>query len=183
MGSPLISDLYEQTRSHLIKQKRAGFSTFSGKSSPFYQKGSTDSIGLIFSGAPSTFLLTSTGKSVKVPRQKEVFSMKLFQGRIYGYSYRCRYTGNGDLTCPGTGPLSMRVDDTTRRSQPGPPRFCDANASQNWPCAAFSGTAMQSKRMGRDGPYAHKLHASQAFARFRGARLAHEVLCTNVLPW
>ena len=43
------------------------------------------------------------------------------------------------------------------------------------PCAVFSGTAMKSKRMGRDGPYAHKLHAPQASARFRGTRLAHEV--------
>ncbi|WP_317380590.1 hypothetical protein [uncultured Intestinimonas sp.] len=41
---------------------------------------------------------------------------------------------------------------------------------------------MQSKRMGRDGPYAHKLHAPQAFARFRGARLAHEVLCFSACP-
>ena len=31
--------------------------------------------------------------------------MKLFQGHIYGKSYRYRYTGNGVLSCPGTGPL------------------------------------------------------------------------------
>ena len=31
--------------------------------------------------------------------------MKLFQGYIYGYSYRCRYTGNGTLSCPGSGSL------------------------------------------------------------------------------
>ena len=39
---------------------------------------------------------------------------------------------------------------------------------------------MKSKRMGLDGPYAHKLHAPQAFARFRGALLAHEVLYQGV---
>ena len=39
---------------------------------------------------------------------------------------------------------------------------------------------MKSKRMGRDGPYAHKLHAPQALARFRGALLAHEVLYQGV---
>ena len=39
---------------------------------------------------------------------------------------------------------------------------------------------MKSKRMGLDGPYAHKLHAPQAFARFRGTLLAHEVLYQGV---
>ena len=31
--------------------------------------------------------------------------MKLFQGHLYGYSYRCRYAGNGASSCPGSGPL------------------------------------------------------------------------------
>lgn len=31
--------------------------------------------------------------------------MKLFQGHLYGYSYRCRYAGNGTSSCPGYGPL------------------------------------------------------------------------------
>lgn len=51
------------------------------------------------------FLLTLSAKSAKVPPQKEVCLMKLFQGHIYGNSYRYRYTGNGALPCPGTGPL------------------------------------------------------------------------------
>ena len=48
--------------------------------------------------------MTLSAKSVKVLTQKEVFCMKLFQGRTYGYSYRCRYTGNGSLACPEIGP-------------------------------------------------------------------------------
>ena len=45
-------------------------------------------------------------------------------------------------------------------------RFVQNSYFATGPCAAFSGTDMKSKRMGRDGPYAHKLHAPQPLLVF-----------------
>ena len=53
---------------------------------------------------------------------------------------------------------------------------CYAKAQQTRPYAAYGGMAITlQQRMGRDGPYAHKLYAPQAPACIRGASLAHEV--------